>query len=230
MSELLTESIKLVNLPFTILLGLVVLYWVLYLLGALGSDVLDFMGLDLDGDVDLDVDADVDADVDVSAGSSGSLLAGFLHFFYVGELPVLMIFSVLILSMWTLSMVINRLLHNASVWVAMLLFIPILLGGLVITKSMIMPFAPWLRKVFDQTSDRIEVVGKTCTISSVEATEQYGQAELTTEGAPLLLNVKAKEGITLIRGDEAIVYEYDKAQNTYLVAKFDIDARPSTEE
>ncbi len=222
MWELLTESIKTVNLPFTILLGLTVLYWVLYLLGALGSDVLDFIGLDLDGDVD--------ADMDVSAGSSGSLLAGFLHFFYVGELPVVMIFSVLILSMWTLSMVVNRLLHNASVWVAMLLFIPILLGGLVITKSMIMPLAPWLKKIFDQTSDRIEVVGKTCTICSAEATPDYGQAELTTEGAPLLLNVKTKEGLTLTRGDEAIVYEYDKAQNTYLVAKFDIDAAPSTEE
>ena len=228
MSELLTESIKLVNLPFTILLGLTVLYWVLYLLGALGSDMLDFIGLDLDGDVD--VDADVDTDMDVSAESSGSLLAGFLHFFYVGEVPVVMIFSVLILSMWTLSMVINRLLHNASVWVAMLLFIPILLGGLVITKSVIMPFAPWLKQVFDQMSDRIEVVGKTCTISSAEATPEYGQAELITEGAPLLLNVKTKEGLTLTRGAEAIVYGYDKEQNTYLVTKFDLDARPSTEE
>ena len=44
MLDVLRESISLVNLPYTFLLGLVVLYWTLYLIGALGSDALDFAG------------------------------------------------------------------------------------------------------------------------------------------------------------------------------------------
>ncbi|HYW80462.1 MAG TPA: hypothetical protein VE890_12845, partial [Thermoguttaceae bacterium] len=65
MLELLQESIAPVNLPYTLALGLVMGYWALYLVGAIGSDVLEFAGLDVDADVDVDVDADVDLDVDV---------------------------------------------------------------------------------------------------------------------------------------------------------------------
>jgi hypothetical protein len=223
MSELLTESIKPVNLPFTILLGVMVLYWVFYLLGALGSDVLDFMGLDLDGDVDLDANGDLSAE-----GSHGGL-ASFLRFFHLGELPVVVIFSVLILCMWILSLLINRLLNTSQLWVAAVLFVPILLAGLMITKALITPFVPWLKQVFDQTGDVIEVVGKTCVITSMEATAKYGQAEIKQQGAPLVLNVKTREGTTLRKGEEAIVYEYEKATNTYLVAEFDLGQIPDGE-
>jgi len=47
MWELFQIPVEPANLPYTILLGLVVLYWVLYLLGAFGEDALDFLGLDL---------------------------------------------------------------------------------------------------------------------------------------------------------------------------------------
>lgn len=221
MSELLTESIKPVNLPFSILLGLMVLYWVLYLLGAMGSDVLDFMGLDLD--------VDVDADGDLSVEGSHGGFASILQFFHLGELPVVVIFSVLILCMWILSLLINRLLNTSQLWVAAVLFVPILLAGAMLTKALITPFVPWLKMAFDQTGDVIEIVGKTCLITSMEATAKYGQAEVKQRGAPLVLNVKTAEGTTLRKGEEAIVYEYEKATNTYLVAGFDLGRIPDEE-
>jgi hypothetical protein len=234
MMDLLSESVKLVNLPYTILLGLICLYWVLYLIGAIGSDALDFMGLDLDADadvdVDMDVDADVDADIDAGSQGGGSTLASALQFFHVGELPVVVIFSILITTMWAISVLTNYFLGNDIVWVAMLLFIPILVVGLMMTKAIVMPFAPYLKQVLDQSSDKIEVVGKSCKIVSAEATPEYGQAEFATSGSPLLLNVRTEEGVTLARGEEAIVYGYDQPSNTYLVARFDISAAPKSEE
>ena len=65
MQELWLECIKAVNLPYSILFGATLTYWILYLVGALGSDFLDFM--DFDTDVDVDPDVDVDADIIATA-------------------------------------------------------------------------------------------------------------------------------------------------------------------
>jgi hypothetical protein len=225
MLELFYQSIALVNLPYTILLGLVLLYWILYIVGAVGSDVLDFAGLDLDADADVDVGPGLDADGDIDAAhGSGGALGSVLHFFHVGEVPVMLIFSILVLSTWAISVLANYALGNSSGPVAMLLFFPILLGGLVVTKTVITPFAPLLRKVFDQSGDKVELIGKRCTVCSSEATSSYGQCEVKTKGAPLLLNVQTREGERLARGEEAVIFDYDKANNVYLIAKLDIHA------
>ncbi len=227
MLQLFQESISLVNLPYTVLLGLVVFYWAMYLIGAVGSDALESLGLDFDADADLDVD--VDADAQVGVHGQGGFLSSFLHFFYVGEVPVIVIFSILILSMWFVSVVVNHYLNNTSVAIAMLLALPILLVGLIATKSIVMPLAPWLKEVLDQSSDKVQIVGKTCLVTSMEATPKYGQAELQTEGAPILLNVKTREGVTMKKGAEAVVYDYDKADDTYLIAVLDINTTPDSE-
>jgi len=223
MLDLLEAAFSLVNLPYTILLILVVLYWGLYILGAVGDDVLDFLGLDFDGDVDVDADVDVDGDVDAGANGMGSGLGALLHFFYLGELPVVLIFSILILFMWILAMLANRMLVNTQLWLSMVLFVPIFVAAAMLTKAVLTPFVPWLKQAFDQSSDVVEIIGKTCTITSLEATPEYGQAELPRPGAPVVLNVKTREGTTLRKGEEAIVYEHDEATSTYLVAKFDMN-------
>lgn len=230
MWELLTQSFSLVNLPYTLLLCGTMLYWALYVFGVVGDEALDFLGLDFDADVDVDadIDVDVDADIDVSTEGGGAGFS-FLRFFHVGDVPVMLIFSILAVFMWVLSLLCNSVLGNSQVWVAGLLFFPILLVGLMFTKISITPFAPYLKHAFDQSSDTVEIVGKVCTIASLEATHEYGQAEFAKTGAPLMLNVKTREGTTLRQGEEAIVYGHDKATNTYLIAPFDLDGTPKQE-
>ena len=106
----------------------------------------------------------------------------------------------------------------------------VLVVGLMATKTVIMPFAPYLKTLLKQTGDTVEVIGKSCTIVSLEATHKFGQAELKTPGAPLLLNVKTQEGVTLAKGDEAVVFDHDKENNTYLIGKFDINTASTTSE
>lgn len=234
MMELFYESIAPVNLPYTVLLALVVLYWLLYIVGAVSEDALDFMGLDFDADVDVDVDADVDvdvdADIDADIGGGAHPLAAFLHFFHVGDVPVILIFSVLVVFMWTASMLTTHFLGIQLFWVAVMLFPAVLIVGLIATKALIMPFAPYLKTLLKQTGDSVEVIGKTVTIVSLEATHEFGQAELITDGAPLLLNVKTLEGVTLRKGDEAVAFDHDKDNNTYLIGKFDINTTSTLEE
>jgi hypothetical protein len=226
MLDVLRESVSPVNLPYTFLLALVILYWVLYLLGALGSEALDFAGLDVDADVDLDVDADADVDLDADIHPGGGGLSGIftsvLHFVYIGQLPLILVLSVFILSMWLLSMATNHVLGNSSIWIALLLAVPFILVGMIITKLALMPFTPLLKRVFADQGEKVQVIGKTCRITSLHATPEYGQAELIREGEPIVLNVKTKEGVTLEKDAEAVVFDVDETNSVYLVAPFDI--------
>lgn len=218
MFELLHESISLVNLPYTVLLVLVVFYWTLYILGAVSSDTLEAIGLDLD----VDADADADVDIDGDAGHGGGLMASWLGFFHIGEVPVTVVLSILLVLMWAFSMVANHALGNSAGWVAAILFAPNLLVGLSLTKLILMPFAPMLAQFFQQSGDKIDLVGKRCVVSSLEVTHEHGQVEISTKGAPLLLNVKCREGDSLKRGEEAVIYDQDETHNTYLIRKLDL--------
>ena len=61
MKELFDIAISTVNLPLTILFGLLIIYWILTTLTGLD---LDFFDADIDVDVDADVDVDLDSDFD----------------------------------------------------------------------------------------------------------------------------------------------------------------------
>lgn len=57
MLEIFQEAFRGINLPITIALGLILLYWVIAMLGMVDLDARDgFLGLDTDIDIDVDVD------------------------------------------------------------------------------------------------------------------------------------------------------------------------------
>ena len=100
-----------VNLPFTVLLGLIVLYWLLVALGALDVHLFS----DVDGDLHHDMHHEADHD-----------LAGFtkvLHFVGIGDVPVMVIVSVLGLAMWLCSMLANFYLTDGSQLYALALYL-----------------------------------------------------------------------------------------------------------
>ncbi len=68
----------------------------------------------------------------------------------------------------------------------------------------------------------MQIVGKTCVITTSQVTPSHGQAEFASDGAPLLLNVRTKEGDTLALGDEALILDHDQHENVYTVMKFDL--------
>ena len=110
MNELIQTAFAPVNLVYTFLLILVLIYWLFIIIGALdfGSLDLDF-DIDADVDVDMDIDVDADIDTDVEAGSGAGWFIGFLHFFNFGKMPFMVIMSFLILFSWTFSMLANYL-------------------------------------------------------------------------------------------------------------------------
>jgi len=248
MLEFISICLHPINLAFTIMLGGVVLYWALFLFGAVGLDLFDAdLDLDVDADVDLaldlDVDANVDLDVDVitgtdldvdadadvdssdfSGGRSG-MLVSVLRFFDVGDVPVMVLVSALVASMWAVSVLSSHYFNSQLTWlIAVMVFIPNLVVSLLITKLLTWP----ARYVFQKGNLGIEaptrIVGRRCVITTSSVTDRFGQAEIEQEGAPITLNVRCRKGgKPLKRGDEALILELVEDRGTYIVVPFDLE-------
>ena len=199
MIKLLLEAIRWVNLPYTILLGAVGAYWVTVILGLLDIEVFD-----------IDLDMDVDAEMEI--GTIFSVLN-------VGTVPFSIWLSIFILQMWLYSLVTNMLLDTIvpslsdalRFLLCAIVFIPI---SAVITKLLTAP----LKSAFEGTSViKNDFVGKECLVTSSQVTQQFGTAEVTLDGVPQIIDIRAKSEEDFKKGERALIYSYDKERDVFYV-------------
>jgi hypothetical protein len=62
-------------------------------------------------------------------------------------------------------------------------------------------------------------LGAACVVTSRRVDEEFGTAEVRTDGAPVLIAVRARAGEALAAGDEAEVYEIDRDRQIYYVTR-----------
>ncbi len=222
-AELFYTAFSPVNIFLSILLIFVLIYWVFVAIGAANTESLDF---DFDIDADLDLDLDVDADIDVEAGEIGSsevsvpAYIGFLQFFNVGKVPVILILSFLVVFMWTISMVLNDLLNNQSLLISFLLMIPNFIVSLFITKLVSSPFA----KMFgflNKTSGTLKLNGRICTIRVPVKDGNFGQAQVEYDQNNLLISIKCINDDFIPRDSKALIIEQSEDKSYYLVEKYE---------
>lgn len=234
MLELFHESIRPANLPYTIFLVLVMLYWLTVFIGALDLDFLDFdvdadfdADIDIDVDVDVDVDADIDADVDADAdGGGGAGGAGWLvttaSFLNIGKVPFMIFFSFLSLAMWCFSVLGNYYLPNNG-WLPLILVLPVLIVGLLTAKIFTTPFVSSYAKMNASGPKNNALVGKICTVTLDVRPGKKGQADLVVNGDHFLLKIKAQDELaSLKKGDKALIVELEKETETFLVTEFNV--------
>lgn len=240
MGELITAAFSSSNIFLTFLLGLVSLYWLSVIIGAIGMDSLDF-DLDLDADIDIDVDvdvavdvdADVDADTDTSSmGSTGlestsaeaSLLIGTLRFLNFGRVPFMVLLSTIILSLWSISIYCN---HDAS-WInpgnsttmAAILFFPNLIVSLLLSKVFTAPLVPIFAKL--NTAEKALVIdGKVGTLMTSIKEEETGQLKIDINGSIVSLSVQSNDGKSIQKGDKVVVIEKMDDGKAYIVQKIE---------
>lgn len=237
MLELFREALALYNLPITILLGVVVIYW-----GLVGVGLLDFDtdgGLDLGhtGDLhvgpDVDMDAHVDAHVEHSVpgadhdhshlhhgpdAAHGPVRAA-LQFLNFGDVPSMIVVSILTLSFWTFSMVGNHYFNNGSLVRAALLLVPNFLITVALTKILTTPLKKLFTELNRDFDEHKPIIGRTCTIITSEVNDQFGQAQIETSGAPLVINVRTYGGAVFSKGEPALIIKEEKDTQIYTVAK-----------
>jgi len=217
MRELFQASISAVNAPYTLLLVAMLIYWGGVVLGALDIDALD---LDIEGDADIDA-GDMDADADAGGEGVGHAL---LTYFNLRDVPVTIVASFFILSLWACGILSNYYLHrNSSELLAAALFIPNLLVSLHVAKFITAPLKPVFKKMKAQVEDHQDLVGKRCVVTTSEVTEHFGQAEVKTNGAELQLTVRTTDGETLKKGDQAVIMEELGAKGMYVISKLEME-------
>lgn len=200
MKTLLVESVRWVNMPYTIIAGVMGVYWLTVILGFLDIEVFDF---------------DVDVDIETEFGMDS--LLGILN---VGNVPFSIWLSILAVQMWLYSITFNlaldgipgfRLPEILRFIICALVFIPI---SATITKFVTTP----LNTLFEmKTVTKNEFVGKECVVTSSEVNEQFGTAEVRVGGVPQLIDIRAKSEDGLKRDDKALIYEYDTEQDVFYV-------------
>lgn len=201
--ELWEQAILSYNLPITILLGLVVVFWMMTLLGAVG----------MDADLDLDLDADS------PDGDLGDIPGAMLRAVNAGFVPLTIVLSVLVLMMWIASILLNYYFNpGGSLLIALGLFVAAFVLGVVATKVITQPLVPFMRRL-KEAENAPPVIGEVGIVRSIQLDPTYGQVEVQRpDGAPALLNARlGADSEPVSRGTPVAIISLDEASGIYLV-------------
>ena len=126
--------------------------------------------------------------------------------------------SVFALAAWMTSRLFNNPLpHGSFEWMsdgqAILRDVGI---AMLVTKGVTQPLVGKFDVV--EPNRAADMIGSTCVITTSEVTDSFGEAQYTTDGAPLRLTVRA-ENEPLTKGDQALIVAFDSEKNTYLVKR-----------
>lgn len=202
MGTLISYAFTGANLIPTILLILVLIYWITVILGVIDFDFLDI-------DIDLDLDA-------------GESLEGFqavLAFLNLKDMPVMIVSSILTLIFWVLSMFLYVLPITPGGFLNGICLIPVFVVSVLLTKVVSNP----LKKVFRNShasaqTQEVAIIGQFVTMTCDLVDQRLGQAEVHRDGASILINVKGEiEGETFHKQEEVYVTRKDERDVYYIV-------------
>lgn len=239
MEHLLSLALSFPVLPFSLLMGMVFLYWLAVILGQVGLDALDgdgaaealagkaealgAVGEGLDGAGEA-----VAGKAEALAGKSEALGAeghGLLDVLGLGGVPVTIALSLLIFIGWASTLLgmhwLGPMLPEAfpSLIVKGGVFVGGAALGVGLSALAIKPLRPFFK--FKHAPTRHTLLGRVCVIDSGSVDGRYGQALLEDGGAGLRLHVVCAKANTLKRGDRALILEFDRAREVYEVEPVD---------
>jgi hypothetical protein len=227
MAELFETCISGANLGPTVLLGMVVLYWLFVIVGVFGLDLFDFdFDLDTDvgdvgdiGDVSGDFDGDLDADV-TPGGASTALSFGaiVLKSVNIGKVPLMVWLSAFALSMWLITVLWDKPATHEDLGRELVILFRNTVLAVMAAKLLTQPLRGQFEDVEAQHAK--DLVGRACAVTTPELTDENGQIRCDTGAAPLLLNARTKkESEPLKKGDSAVIVGYQRDQGIYYVEK-----------
>jgi hypothetical protein len=214
MSELITEALGHHQLPLTILLGFVMLYWILVAAGMLECDVESGTHAH-DGSLDHGGSPD-------HSGALGAAWATAGRWLGFSSVPLVVWASFFILYLWIAALILNAVFNGQpgerGVITALILVVPSTFASLIMTRLSTWPLGRLFNLLAQAKTEAVEVIGLTGVVTTSAVDERFGRLEITTQGAPVILIVRVAPGERhLARGEHARVMK-SSADGAYLVA------------
>ena len=239
MGQLLKASLAFPTVVLTILVGIALVYWIFVILGALDIDLVADADVDVDGALDGagdigDVGGDIgDAGGDIGdAGDAGDAggdadghvgSAGILAALGLRAVPMTISFSLIFLFAWIICMIIMLAIGDFDSVPRWLLGTGVLLGSLFLALPpaalCAKPIAPLF--VIHEAKKRQDYVGSVCTVMTGEVTNKFGQARIQEGGYVLEVQVRCEVGERFKRQDQALIIEFDREREVYLIEPMD---------
>lgn len=229
MNELVTASLQFPTVVFTIVLGIVLVYWLFVLLGALDIDLFG-------GDVDVDVSgaakgvgdmltggakggaeafhADAGGDVD-AGGDADADGGGIWHGLGLGDVPVTISVSLIVMISWCASLLVMHYIAGTAGWQRAVVLVIAIILALPIAALLVRPLAPVF--AVKEAKSNNDYVGHGCTITTGSVDDRFGQATVEDGGTVLVIQVRCEQPGKLARGDKALIIEFDQARQAYIV-------------
>ncbi|HEY8399992.1 MAG TPA: hypothetical protein VIK89_01950 [Cytophagaceae bacterium] len=209
MLELFTESLRAPNLPATVLLSIVLIYWLISMLG--------FFDLDM-----FDAEVEADADAPDGVGGGNGALHAISEFFLLGDIPITILISFFALFFWMGTVLTNYYLGNTSMIFALLIYIPCLIVALLLTKIVVTPLAK-LYKQLNKDEEHLpsDFSGSVGMVAIDTTHELMGQAEINRNGDCIRVNIKTTPGKSISKGQSALLIEYYPDKGYYLAEPYE---------
>lgn len=211
MIEIWNQALLAHNLPLSILLGFVVLFWILTIVGTVDLDSFD-----------VNFDTDIDADLDANGASHGEgFLQGLLKVVNATDVPLMMILSMLTLFMWAISIFSNAALNpEHSYLIAGGLLVGNFILSCILVKIVTQPLLPFFKAFKKGENDDEPVIGRIGTVKSRIIDCKYGQVEVPRDnGAPAIVNCRMAENHPpLVRGNKVLIFKKSE-DRTFFIAR-----------
>jgi hypothetical protein len=244
MAEVFVLALSFPSVVFTVLLGVVLVYWTFVMVGVIhigeGSEgalegklegatkgLLEgaVHGLEAHGDLGDFGDA---ADLG-DAGDAGDALghteapgglAALVSALHLRSVPATVIISLVVTFSWLVSVVVMQLVTRAAPALAGYgLSAVVVLVAPVLALPLTSIAARPLAKVFvvRRAPAKSDLIGQTCVVRTGTVNDKFGEATLADGGAGLVLQVRVDVNKQLSRGEQALIIDYDSERETFLV-------------
>ena len=227
-----------VNMPLTILLIILFLYWILTMLSGLDFD------LDFDVEVDLDVDVDIDIDADVTLDSGKVSFDDFanaevkkenilpnrkrdlkwwqiiLVYFNFVELPFMFTFTFWILCWWFLTVFFTNLTHSYDNSFGFIIFFISIIPSLFLTKILTTPFKGFFKNFSKKGEKSLDLLGRRGTLLSNLSGDKLGSIKLTVDSSPINVYAKSLNGEKINSGQDVLIIKESPDKKYYFIQSY----------
>lgn len=225
-----------VILPLTVLVILLIIYWLFTMVSGIDFD------LDFDIDVDVDTDLDIDSDLGLEGGNADfedvsnaeinkDDVVGkrqkplkwwqvFLIYFNFVGLPFMFTFTTFVFAWWVIVAILSAFTFSYNNLLGFIIFIASIIPALIFTKIFTTPFKGFFKKLNKDGDEPVDFLGRKGISLSTFSGDKLGRGEFIVEGNPMNIYIKSLKGEEIKYHENILIIKESTDKNFYYVQTY----------